>query len=208
VVVVPRRYSRVMVFLLYLSGGRKNRAGRPTTRPFKKTRLLGIEQSIVATNREELPMETTVEIITPRRVRTAAALPVAIVTTVVAGVLASTVISAIAHGAGVSHAFLPLHFATFTGLIVLAAIAGAIGWQLVRTLATHPSQVLARLVPIVLLLSFIPDVLVGITKAETATTWGGVFALMAMHVFVATAAVASYFYFLPVRSINVQHERS
>jgi hypothetical protein len=164
-----------------------------------------MKQSIAETNREEQPMETTVETITAGRTRTPAAVSLAIFTTGVAGVLASTVIAAIAHGAGVSHAFLPLHFATFTFLIVFAALGGAIGWQLVRNRATHPSRVLARLVPVVLLLSFIPDVLIGISKAETATTWGGVFALMAMHIFVATAAVASYLYFLPVTSINDQH---
>lgn len=166
-----------------------------------------MKQSIVVTNREELPMETTLETITPRGIRTTAAMPVAIVATVVAGVLASTVIAAIAHGAGVSHAFLPLHFATYTVLIVFAAIGGAVGWQLVRNRATNPSRLLARLVPIVLLLSFIPDVLIGFTKAETATTWGAVVALMTMHIFVATAAVASYVYFLPLRSINAS-ERS
>jgi len=147
-------------------------------------------------------MQTTVETITPNRLRTVAAVPVAVVTTAVAGVLASTVIAAVAHGAGVSHAFLPLHFATFTVLIVFAAIAGAIGWQLVRSRATNPSRLLARLVPLVPMLSFIPDVLIGITKAETAATWGGVFALMTMHVFVATAAVGSYIHFLPARSTH------
>jgi hypothetical protein len=145
-------------------------------------------------------MQTTVETITPRRTRTGS-MPLAIVTTAVIGVLASTLIAAVAHGAGVSHAFLPLHFATFTLFIVVAAIGGAVGWQLVRARAADPSRILARLVPVVLLLSFIPDVLIGVTKAETATTWGGVFALMTMHVFVATAAVASYLYFLPVRSM-------
>ena len=161
-----------------------------------------MKQSIAETNREEQPMETTVETITAGRTRTPAAVSLAIFTTGVAGVLASTVIAAIAHGAGVSHAFLPLHFATFTVLIVFAAIAGALGWQLVRSRATNPSRLLARLVPLVLLLSFIPDVLIGITKAEAATTWGGVVALMTMHVFVATAAVGSYLHFLPVRSTH------
>jgi hypothetical protein len=147
-------------------------------------------------------MQTTVETIRPNRLRTVVAVPVAVVTAAVAGILASTVISAVAHAAGVSHAFLPLHFATFTVLIVFAAIAGALGWQLVRSRATNPSRLLARLVPLVLLLSFIPDVLIGITKAEAATTWGGVVALMTMHVFVATAAVGSYLHFLPVRSTH------
>ena len=104
--------------------------------------------------------------------------------------------------AGVTQSFAPLQFATYTALIVLGVIGGSIGWQLVRNLATNPNRFLARLVPLVLVLSFIPDILVGITKAETATTWGGVIALMAMHVVVATAAVGSYLYFQPVHPLE------
>jgi hypothetical protein len=134
--------------------------------------------------------------------KTAAAVPAAIAAGAVVGDLASTAIAAIAHHAGVTQSFAPLQFATYTALSVLGVIGGAIGWQLVRNLATNPNRFLARLVPLVLVLSFIPDILVGITKAETATTWGGVIALMAMHVVVATAAVASYLYFLPVRPLE------
>ena len=151
-------------------------------------------------------METTIEAITPRRKRTFAAVPTAVIAAVVVGDVASTIIAAIAHGAGVSHAFPPLQFATYTALIVLAVIVGSLGWQLVRTRATNPRRLLALLVPLVLLLSFVPDILVGINKSETATTWGGVIALMAMHIVVATAAVGSYLHFLPVRSTNVRRD--
>ncbi len=107
---------------------------------------------------------------TPRHLKTIAALPAAIAAAVVVGDLASVAIAAVAHGAGVTHAFTPLHFGTYTALIVLGVIGGSIGGQLVRSWATNPSRLLARLVPFVLVLSFVPDVLVGITKAETATT--------------------------------------
>jgi uncharacterized protein DUF6069 len=143
-------------------------------------------------------MQTLAQTSTPRHLKTAAAVPAA----AVVGDLSSTAIAAIAHHAGVTHSFAPLQFATYTALIVLGVIGGAIGWQLVRNRATNPNRLLARLVPLVLLLSFIPDILLGITKAETATTWGGVIALMAMHVVVATAAVASYLYFLPIRPVE------
>jgi len=144
-------------------------------------------------------MQTMIATSTPRRLKTITAVPAAMVAAVVVGDLASVVIARIAHGAGVTHSFAPLHFATYTSLIVLGVIGGAIGWQLVRTRATNPHRLLARLVPLVLLLSFVPDVLIGITKAETGTTWGGVLALMAMHIVVATAAVGSFLRFLPVR---------
>jgi len=149
-------------------------------------------------------MDTFTQTSTPRHFKTAAAVPAAIVAAVVVGDLASTAIAAIAHHAGVTHSFAPLQFGTYTALIVLGVTGGAVGWQLVRYRVTNPRWLLARLVPIVLVLSFIPDILIGISKAETATTWGGVIALMAMHVVVATAAVASYLYFLPVRPIDTR----
>jgi len=41
------------------------------------------------------------------------------------------------------------------------------------------------LAPAVVLVSLIPDVLVGVTRSEAGTTWAGVFGLMAMHLAVA-----------------------
>ena len=134
-----------------------------------------------------------------RRLPGAVALPAAIISAVVVGDLASYVISAIAHAAGVAHSFSPLQPATFTVLIVVGVLAGGLGWQLVRTRTARPAQLLSRLVPAVLLLSFIPDLLVGITGGLHAT-WGGVAALMCMHVAVAAAAVTSYSLFLPAGS--------
>jgi hypothetical protein len=151
-------------------------------------------------------MQTLTQTSTPRHLKTAAAVPAAIAAAVIIGDLASTAIAAIAHHAGVADSFAPLNFATYTALIVLGVIGGAIGWQLVRNRATNPTRLLAQLVPLVLLLSFIPDILIGITKAETATTWGGVIALIAMHIVVATAAVASYLYWLPVHSTSIHPE--
>lgn len=58
--------------------------------------------------------------------------------------------------------------------------------------------------PLVLLLSFVPDVLIGVTKEATGTTWGGVLALMAMHIAVTGAAVSSYLRFLPVRPVDAR----
>jgi hypothetical protein len=134
-----------------------------------------------------------------RRLPAAATLPAAIISAVVVGDLASYAIAAIAHAAGVAHSFRPLQLATFTALILAGVLAGGLGWQLVRTRAARPGRLLSRLVPAVLVLSFIPDLLLGISKGLDAT-WGGVAALMCMHVAVAAAAVTSYSLFLPVRS--------
>jgi hypothetical protein len=127
---------------------------------------------------------------------TAVAFPLAVVAAVVVGALGTTVIAAIAHGAGVAHSFSPLHPGSYIALIVLGVLGGAVGWQLVRVKAGQPARVLRSLVPVAVILSFIPDIIIGITGSFHAT-WGGVIALMAAHVVVATAAVTSFAKLLP-----------
>ena len=127
---------------------------------------------------------------------TAVAFPLAVVVAVVVGALGTTAIAAIAHGAGVAHSFSPLHPGSYIALIVLGVLGGAVAWQLVRVKARQPSRVLRSLVPAVVILSFIPDIVIGITGSFHAT-WGGVIALMAAHVVVAMAAVTSFAELLP-----------
>ena len=132
-----------------------------------------------------------------RNLPTGLALPSAVVAAVVVAALGTTVIAGIAHGAGVSHSFSPLQPGAYVGLIVLGVLGGGIGWQLIRAKATEPARLLRTLVPVVLILSFIPDVAIGISGSDHAT-WGGVIALIAAHVVVAAAAVTSFATFLPV----------
>jgi hypothetical protein len=49
---------------------------------------------------------------------------------------------------------------------------------------------------VAVILSFIPDIIIGITGSFHAT-WGGVIALMAAHVVVASAGVTSFATLLP-----------
>jgi len=132
----------------------------------------------------------------PRHLNRWVAVPVAIVTAIAAGVAATAVVAAIAHAAGVSHTFTPLTAGAYVGLIVIGVLAGSVGWQLVRARAADPGRVLRRLVPLVVLVSFIPDLAIGISGADQAT-WGAVLALMCAHVAVATATVTSFSFFLP-----------
>jgi len=132
-----------------------------------------------------------------RNLPTAVAFPLAVVAAAVVGALGTTAIAAIAHGAGVTHSFSPLQPGAYIALIVLGVLGGAVGWQLVRSRAGQPARVLRNLVPVVVLLSFIPDIAIGILGTDHAT-WGGVIALMVAHVVVATAAVTSFATLLPV----------
>jgi hypothetical protein len=125
------------------------------------------------------------------------AFPLAVAAAVVVGALGTTVVAGIAHAAGVSHSFSPLHPGTYIALIVLGVLGGAVGWQLIRARARQPAKLLRTLVPAVVILSCIPDIAIGIAGGFHAT-WGGVIALMAAHVVVATTAVASFATLLPV----------
>lgn len=110
----------------------------------------------------------------------------------------NAVVAAIAHAAGAStqlQALQPPAFATFTFIGVLA---GAAGWAIVRARADNPRRVLRVLAPAVVLVSFVPDVLVGATDALPGSGWGGAIALMVMHVVVTAVAVGTYLRALPL----------
>lgn len=115
----------------------------------------------------------------------------------VPGIVSCLVIAAIAAAAGVPRDFEALW--SSPALVIAGVTAGALGWNIVRQRSANPRRLLSRLVPAVLVLSFIPDIVVGATKALPHTTWGGVVALMLMHLAVAACAVASYGRFLPAR---------
>jgi hypothetical protein len=106
-------------------------------------------------------------------------------------------IAAIAHANGASHAFQPLQFPSYTMLTGIGMVAGAAGWAAVRAKAAQPRRLLSGLVPIILVLSFVPDVLVG-AGTMAGASWGAVAALMVMHVAVATVLITTLLRVLPV----------
>ncbi len=130
--------------------------------------------------------------------RTAGTLALAAAVAAVGSAIADAVIALVARGAGVSHGFDPLWPSSYLPLTFLGVLAGAIGWQIVRQRAGNPAALLRRLAPTVVILSFIPDIAVGITKSQPDTTWGGVAALMLMHVAVAAVAVPVYQRLMPL----------
>ena len=80
---------------------------------------------------------------------------------------------------------------------VVAAVVGAIGWQLVRRRAADPRRLLTWLVPTVLAVSFVPDVALGIATASD-TGPAPVLALALMHLTTIAIAVPAYARVLPV----------
>lgn len=83
------------------------------------------------------------------------------------------------------------------GASVVGGLLAVAGWALVRARAGDPARVLARLVPAVLLLSLVPDALLGVAAAP-ATGWAPVLLLGSMHVTTALVAVAVCAVALPV----------
>jgi len=88
--------------------------------------------------------------------------------------------------------FLPPAYITLT---VLAAVVGTFGWRLVTARAQRPARTLQWLVPVTLLVSFTPDLYLGVTGAWT---WSTVLGAAVMHVVTISLAVAIFAWQLPV----------
>ncbi|MBO4256214.1 DUF6069 family protein [Streptomyces griseorubiginosus] len=71
-------------------------------------------------------------------------------------------------------------------------MVGALGWAVVRTRSARPSRLLRILVLVVLILSLVPDIVLGVSDSRRGTSWGAVVAFMVMHVVVAAVAVPAY----------------
>ncbi|MCX5247462.1 DUF6069 family protein [Streptomyces sp. NBC_00201] len=125
--------------------------------------------------------------------------------TVVAGLLAAAVVAVLgnvvvaflAHAAGASEDFDPLHLPAYAPLTVFGVVLGAIGWAVVRRVAKNPAGLLRWLVPVLVVVSFAPD----LSLLGGGTPGSGplaVAALMVMHVVVAVVAVVAYRRVLPL----------
>jgi len=111
----------------------------------------------------------------------------------VAASLVNALVAVVAVGLGATAAggLLPQAYITFT---VVAAIAGAAGWHLINRYARRPERIITWLVPTFLVVSFIPDVAVGLDLG-----WLTAGALMVMHVTTIAIAVIAYRRFMPLR---------
>ena len=114
----------------------------------------------------------------------------------VAALVGNTIVAQVALAAGASEEFQPLTVGAYGFFTVVGVIAGLIGWLLVRRTA-DAAATLRWLVPTVLVLSLVPDVMVGFSD-RAGVSWGAVAALMVMHVVVTVAAVATFSRLLPV----------
>ena len=114
----------------------------------------------------------------------------------VVALVANTLVAQVALAAGASDDFTPLTPGAYGFFTVIGVIAGLVGWLLVRR-TTNAAATLRWLVPTVLVVSLIPDVLLGFSD-RAGVSWGAVVALMVMHVVVTVAAVTTFSRLLPV----------
>jgi len=132
---------------------------------------------------------------TARRTRTSTVLLAGLLA-IVAALVGNVAVAQVALAAGASEEFQPLTFAAYSFLTVIGVVAGLVGWLLIRRTA-NAAATLRWLVPTVLVLSLVPDVLLGFSD-RPGVSWGAVLALMVMHVVVTAAAVTTFSRLLPV----------
>jgi hypothetical protein len=123
-----------------------------------------------------------------RRARTALLL----LTAIAAAVVLNAVVAMIAIAAGAPSDYGPLTFPAFTLFTVVGILAGWAGWALLQRRARNPHRTLSVLIPVVLVLSFVPDLLLLAFRFIPGTTPGAAVALMVMHLVVAGVAVPAY----------------
>ena len=116
--------------------------------------------------------------------------------------LATSAIALVAHAAGVSEDFDPMAPSAYLALAVIGVSLASLSWFAIARRTENPRAILIRLVPAVVLISFIPDLLLGVSQSEPGTTWGAVASLMLMHLAVAAITVPTLARVMPVRDAN------
>ncbi|HEY8701141.1 MAG TPA: DUF6069 family protein [Arthrobacter sp.] len=119
---------------------------------------------------------------------------------VLASLVADTAISFAARALGAPEQFQQLGITAYGPITVIAVLVGGIGWRLIVTRTRNAARVLRILVPVMLVLSFIPDLALIPSTGGVPGSGTGIAALMAMHLAVTLAAVAAYRRFMPARA--------
>ncbi|WP_375426287.1 DUF6069 family protein [uncultured Friedmanniella sp.] len=120
---------------------------------------------------------------------------VAVVVNVVVSTLVAFLIGRLAIALGVPAGTMQYQLPALLVIILLASVIGAAGWSIVRRRARHPRGLIRVLAPVVLVVSLVPDVLLGVGGVAT---WGAVAGLMVMHVAVAALTVTVFSRLLPL----------
>ncbi|GIT80700.1 hypothetical protein LLS1_23690 [Leifsonia sp. LS1] len=101
-------------------------------------------------------------------------------------------IANIAVALGVPASYGPVTLPAYASMTILGILVGWVGWRAISRRAGHPRRALAVAVPVVVALSFAPDVLLAVLRFIPGTTLPAVIALALMHVATAAIAVPAY----------------
>lgn len=112
--------------------------------------------------------------------------------------LANSVIALAASAAGASSAYAPLMPPVYLAFTALGIAAGYLGWRIVRRRSAHPARLLRVLVPVALVLSWVPDVILAVVQFIPGTNLTGAIALGLMHAVVVAVGVPVYARVAPV----------
>jgi hypothetical protein len=117
---------------------------------------------------------------------------VVLVVAVAVAIGVNALIAAAAVALGVPATYEPVTVPAYVSMTVLGIAAGWVGWRLIVRRAEHPRRALTVAVPVVVALSFVPDVLLAVLRFIPGTTLTAVIALALMHVATAAVAVPAY----------------
>jgi hypothetical protein len=112
--------------------------------------------------------------------------------------LANSAVAFAALAAGASNTYPPLMPPVYLAFTLLGVLAGYAGWRIVRRVSAHPARVLRVLVPVVLVLSWVPDVILAVVQFIPGTNLTGAVGLGLMHAVVVAVAVPVYARIAPV----------
>ena len=133
--------------------------------------------------------------------RPSRAIPLAMLIAAVATSAANYLVSVVGIALGAPASQLQLTPPVFIGVSVVVSVVGAAFWQLVARAGKDPARTLRWLVPVVFVLSFLPDLgLALLTSPEPSA----LLTLAVMHVATITLATIVYSLVLPVRSRMAQ----
>lgn len=117
---------------------------------------------------------------------------VTLIAAVTVAVAVNAAIAAAAIAAGAPASYGPLTFPAYTLFTALGIAAGWAGWVLIHRRARDPRRLLLVLVPVLTVLTFVPDILLLAFGFIPGTTANAVIALMLMHLVVVAVAVPAY----------------
>ena len=112
--------------------------------------------------------------------------------------LANSVIALAAGAAGASSAYAPLMPPVYLAFTAIGVLGGYLGWRIVRRASANPARVLRVLVPVALVLSWVPDVILAVVQFIPGTNLTGAIGLALMHAVVVAVAVPVYAGVAPV----------